>query len=113
MKKIISEPPYDSLDGLPLSEENNHPKVSSLNSEPLDDLPYSSLEKSESKNSLQVPLHLTGAALARRLNVSPSTLRHKKNAPNFGQWTSLHDPDGIAWHFNGEKFIEKPSPDRQ
>lgn len=104
---VSSEPASDSLDEQPLVEENNNPKVSSVNSELLNDLPYSSLEKSESKNYLKVPSHLTGAALARRLNVSPSTLRHKKNAPNFGQWTSLHDPDGIAWHFDGEKFIEK------
>ncbi len=113
LETVISEPLAGSLDGLPLLEENNHPKLSSVNSELLNDLPYSLLEKSESKNSLEVQYHLTGAALARRLNVSGSTLRHKKNAPNFGQWTSLHDPDGIAWHFNGEKFIEKPSPDRQ
>lgn len=113
LETVISEPASGSLDGLPLLEENNHPKLSSVNSELLNDLLYSSLEKSESKKSLEVPSHLTGAALARRLNVSGSTLRHKKNAPNFGQWTSLHDPDGIAWHFNGEKFIEKPSPDRQ
>ncbi len=113
LETVIGEPFHDSLDGLPLLKENNHPKVSSDNSEPLTDLPDSSLKKSESKNSLEVPSHLTGAALARRLNVSPSTLRHKKNAPNFGQWTSLHDPDGIAWHFDGEKFIEKPSPDIQ
>jgi hypothetical protein len=111
LETVIGEPFHDSLNGLPLLEENNHPKVSSDNSERLTDLPDSSLKKSESKNFLEVPSHLTGAALARRLNVSPSTLRHKKNAPNFGQWTSLHDPDGIAWHFNGEKFIEKPSPE--
>ncbi|WP_373525892.1 hypothetical protein [Nostoc sp.] len=113
LETVIGEPFHDLLDGLPLLEENNHPKVSSDNSEPLNDLPDSSLKKSESKNSLEVLSHLTGAALARRLNVSPSTLRHKKNAPNFGQWTSLHDPDGIAWHFDGEKFIEKPSPNIQ
>jgi hypothetical protein len=113
LETVISEPVSGLLDGLPLLEENNHPKLSSVNSELLNDLPYSSLEKSESKNSLKVQSHLTGAALARRLNVSGSTLRHKKNTPNFGQWTSLHDPDGIAWHFNGEKFVEKPSPDRQ
>ncbi|MBG1260602.1 hypothetical protein [Nostoc commune] len=113
LETVIGEPFNDSLDGLPLLEENNHPKVSSANSELLNNLHNSSLEKSESKNSLEVPSHLTGAALARRLNVSGSTLRHKKNAPNFGQWTSLHDPDGIAWHFDGEKFIEKPSPDIQ
>jgi hypothetical protein len=111
LETVIGEPFHDSLDGLPLLKENNHPKVSSDSSERLTGLPNSSLKKSESKNSLEVPSHLTGAALARRLNVSPSTLRHKKNAPNFGQWTSLHDPDGIAWHFNGEKFIEKPSPE--
>ncbi|BAZ02796.1 hypothetical protein NIES37_68090 [Tolypothrix tenuis PCC 7101] len=113
LESVNSESLTDSLDGLPLSEENNHPKVSSGNSEPLNDLQDSSLEPDESKNSLQILSHLTGAALARRLNVSPSTLRHKKNAPNFGQWTSVHDPDGIAWHFDGEKFIEKPSPDIQ
>jgi hypothetical protein len=113
LETVVGEPFHDSLDSLPLIEENNHPKVSSANSELFSDLPDSSLEKSESKNSLEVPSHLTGAALARRLNVSGSTLRHKKNAPNFGQWTSLHDPDGIAWHFDGEKFIEKPSPDIQ
>ncbi|MHC5674843.1 hypothetical protein [Nostoc sp.] len=111
LETVIGEPFHSSLDDLPLLEENNHPKVSSANSELVNDLPDSSPEKSESKNFLQVPLHLTGAALARRLNVSPSTLRHKKNDANFGQWTSLHDPDGIAWHFNGEKFIEKPSPE--
>lgn len=113
LETVIGEPFHDSLDGLPRLEEKNRPKGSSANSEPLSDLSDSSLEKSESKNSLEVPSHLTGAALARRLNVSGSTLRHKKNASNFGQWTSLHDPDGIAWHFDGEKFIEKPSPDIQ
>ncbi|MBW4564970.1 MAG: hypothetical protein KME32_28450 [Mojavia pulchra JT2-VF2] len=113
LETVIGEPFHNSLDDLPMLEENNHPKVSSANSELVNDLPDSSLEKSESKNSLEVPSHLTGAALARRLNVSGSTLRHKKNAANFGQWTSLHDPDGIAWHFDGKKFIEKPSTDRQ
>ncbi|MGF2037224.1 MAG: hypothetical protein RMZ43_018205 [Nostoc sp. CmiVER01] len=113
LESVNSESLTDSLDGLPLSAENNHPKVSSGNSELLNDLQDSSLELDESQNSLQILSHLTGAALARRLNVSPSTLRHKKNTPNFGQWTSVHDPDGIAWHFDGEKFIKKPSPDIQ
>lgn len=104
--ELLGEP----LEEPPLVEENNHPKVSSSNSEPLSDKISSSQEKDESKNFLEAPSHLTGAALARRLNVSSSTLRHKKNARNFAQWTSVHDPDGIAWHFNGEKFIKKTSP---
>lgn len=110
---VISESLFQPLSGLSMVEENNHPKVPSVISEPLDDLPSSSLTTDESINSLKVPLHLTGAALARRLNVSPSTLRHKKNARNFGKWTSGHDPDGIAWHFDGQKFIVHTATDIQ
>lgn len=110
---FISESPDSPLSGLSVVEENHHPKVPSVIREPLDDLPSSSLTIDESINSLKVPFHLTGAALARRLNVSPSTLRHKKNARNFGKWTSGHDPDGIAWHFDGQKFIVHTATDIQ
>lgn len=111
LERVTSASPLsDSLSGLALVEENNHRQVPSLNSEPLDE-PSSLLQSDESINSLKVPLHLTGAALARRLNVSPSTIRHKKNSRNFGQWTSLHDPDGIAWYFDGQKRNYQPAPD--
>lgn len=100
----------ESLDGLLLVESNNY-GMTSVNSESPDDLPGNSPDADESKDSLTAPLHLTGAALARRLNVSPSTLRHKKNARNFGQWTLGHDPDGIAWYFDGQKFVSQPAPD--
>lgn len=84
-------------------------RESSRGSEPLDDLPSSSLATDGNKNSQDdVPLQLTGAALARRLNVSPSTIRHQKNSRNFGQWTSGHDPDRIAWYFDGKKFFSYP-----
>jgi hypothetical protein len=101
---LTSELYSESLDALPLVEANNH-GITSINSESPDDLLFSSSDSDESKDSLTAPLQLTGAALARRLNVSPSTLRHKKNARNFGQWTLGHDPDGIAWYFDGQKFI--------
>ncbi len=111
LERVTSDSPLsESLSGLSLVEENNHRQVPSLNSEPLDE-PSSLLQSDESINSLKVPLHLTGAALARRLNVSPSTIRHKKNSRNFGQWTSGHDPDGIAWYFNGQKRNYQPAPD--
>lgn len=104
LERVICELPSDSLSQLSLVAENNHRQVPSDSSEPL--APESSLlDSDESINSLKVPLHLTGAALARRLNVSPSTIRHKKNSRNFVQWTSGHDPDGIAWYFDGQKFI--------
>jgi hypothetical protein len=82
----------ESLDELLLVESNNH-GMTSANSESPDDLLSSSPNADESKDSLTAALHLTGAALARRLNVSPSTLRHKNNARNFRQWALGHDPD--------------------
>ena len=102
ISELISDPPGE----LSLIAANNHPTVPAVDSELPNDLPGSPLQSKENQNSLS-PQELTGAALARRLNVSPSTLRHKKNARNFGQWTSGHDPDGIAWYFDGQKFISK------
>ena len=102
-----SELHSESLEALSLVESNNH-GITLANSESSDDL-LSSSPEDESKDSLAAPLQLTAAALARRLNVSPSTLRHKKNARNFGQWTLGHDPDGIAWYFDGQKFISSDS----
>jgi hypothetical protein len=87
--------------------------MTSVNSESPNDLLSNSPEEDVQRDSQVAPRHLTGAALARRLNVSPNTIRHKKNSRNFGQWTSGHDPDGIAWYFDGQKFIEKISPDIQ
>jgi hypothetical protein len=57
------------------------------------------------EDSSQSSPQLTGAALARRLNVSTGAISRNKNKENFGQWTSGYDPDGIAWSFDGQKFI--------
>lgn len=117
----VSQHKCESLNELPIAaNDNNRPEALSVvherlfsESEPLDNLPSSSLPTEGNKNSHSVPFQLTGAALARRLNVSPSTLRHKKNAKNFGKWTSGHDPDGIAWYFDGQKFIVHTVTDTQ
>lgn len=99
-----SEP--DSFSGeRALLPSNNQSKIPVLKSESLSDSLSSLDDADESKNSVATPLQLTGAALARRLNVSASTLRHKKNARNFGQWAKGHDPDGIAWYFDGQQFV--------
>ncbi len=99
---------------LSLIKENNHPKTPTVNSELSDEPLSSSPEIKENPNLDTIPHSLSGAAFgiraasatkARRLDVSPSTLRHKKNARNFGKWTLGHDPDGIAWHYDGKKFI--------
>ncbi len=93
----------DSLSGERALSESS--KIPVLKSESLNDSLSSSDRTDESKDSVATPLQLTGAALARRLNVSPSTLRQKKNARNFGQWTKGHDPDGFAWYFDGQQFV--------
>jgi hypothetical protein len=110
---LESSEPFSDLPSELLIKESDNATVRATHSELLNDLPSSPLQTKENQNSLEVPHSLTGAALARRLNVSPSTLRHKKNARNFGQWTSGHDPDGIAWCFNGQKYISLTAVDIQ
>ena len=52
----------------------------------------------------QIPSRLTGVALARRLGVAPGSISRNKQKENFGAWTSKHDPEGIAWKFDGQTF---------
>jgi hypothetical protein len=121
--KITGEPISNSLSEPPEEKEStiegqsdsppkqtlvlcdNEPKTPTDNSESLSESLSSSQSTKEIQNSNAIPDSLSGAALARRLDVSPSTLRHKKTARNFGKWTLGHDPDGIAWHYDGKKFI--------
>ena len=55
------------------------------------------IEKS-SETAIEAPL--IQAQLARRLSVSSSTLSYRKLKPNFSQWVSEKDPDGIAWRYS-------------
>ena len=104
-KEVLIEHQSDSPSKQSSVSHDNYPKTPTENSEsPSESLSSSQLIK-EIKNPDSIPHSLTGAALARRLDVSPSTLRHKKTARNFGKWTLGHDPDGIAWHYDGKKFI--------
>jgi hypothetical protein len=43
---------------------------------------------------------LTGIALAHRLNVSATTISKRKSKPDFPQWSSSKDPNGIAWTYS-------------
>ncbi len=43
---------------------------------------------------------LTGVALAHRLNVSATTISKRKSKPDFPQWSSSKDPNGIAWTYS-------------
>lgn len=98
---LTSEPPGERRSGRNNKEHSNEEASSVLNNEHKSDLPGSTLESGNS----QIPNKLTGAALARRLNVSPGSISRNKNKENFEQWASQHDPDGVTWHFDGEKFI--------
>jgi len=42
---------------------------------------------------------LTGAALAKRLKSSSSTVSNKRSKPNFSEWSMALDQDNIAWEY--------------
>jgi hypothetical protein len=50
---------------------------------------------------------LSATKLARRLGVTNSTLASYKYRPNFNTWSQDLDPDGIAWSYEGNKFVAK------
>lgn len=104
-KEVPVEGQSDSEQKQTLVSYDNHPKTLTDNSESLTESLSSSQSITKIQNSDAIPDSLSGAALARRLDVSPSTLRHKRTARNFGKWTLGHDPDGIAWYYDGKKFI--------
>lgn len=48
---------------------------------------------------------LSGARLAARLEVSPSTVSRRKNQDEFSTWSQSLDPDGIAWVYQNGRFM--------
>ncbi|MBF2027184.1 MAG: hypothetical protein IGS48_10515 [Oscillatoriales cyanobacterium C42_A2020_001] len=50
---------------------------------------------------------LSGAKLARRLGISTTTLSRYKQRANFSAWSQDLDPDGIAWVYEGSRFVPK------
>jgi len=48
---------------------------------------------------------ISGAKLAARLDVSPSTISRRKNQDGFSTWSQTLDPDGIAWVYQGGRFL--------
>ncbi|EKQ69465.1 hypothetical protein OsccyDRAFT_2093 [Leptolyngbyaceae cyanobacterium JSC-12] len=50
---------------------------------------------------------LSSAKLARRLGISTSTLHRYKQRANFSAWSQDLDPDGIAWSYDGNRFVPR------
>lgn len=44
---------------------------------------------------------LSSRQLAQRLGTTAKILRLRKRQPDFSEWTSRLDPDGIAWIYQG------------
>lgn len=44
-------------------------------------------------------LSLIQADLAKRLDITPSTLNRRRTDPDFAAWSQSKDPDGIAWTY--------------
>ena len=54
-------------------------------------------------NQVDQSISLNQAELARRLNLSSSSVGRKKFAPDFSQWSKERDPEGWSWHYSAEK----------
>ena len=90
------QPNNQLLESLEQSLERRTDSSSSLISEP------ANIVVSEQVVSTPLGEHtepLTGQALARRLNVSATTISRRKSKPDFSQWTQSKDPAGIAWTY--------------
>lgn len=78
------------------------------NEEPSGPIPEVSYKK-EIKSEIQTyndacqidkSVSLNQAALARRLNLSSSSIGRKKFSPDFAQWAQERDPEGWAWSYD-------------
>lgn len=66
--------------------------------------PKESVNPAAESNAHNSELHspLIQAQLARRLNVSSSTIGKRKHKPDFTDWAQSKDPDGLSWRYCGE-----------
>ena len=89
----ISEIPSDVSQSLELIADHSH----IVRSESLNGFKHYHV-KYGSRNIDAEPL--TGVALANRLNVSATTISRRKSKPDFPQWASSLDPEGITWAYS-------------
>lgn len=56
---------------------------------------------------------LSQVQLARRLNLSPATIRRRKNEVNFSEWSKNKDPQGISWIYSeqSQRFYPEHPPE--
>jgi hypothetical protein len=87
------------------SSDSNHP-LEALEPSPWDEepqtepLPSQSIERSETSDRRSTPKRLIQGELAKRLDVSSSTVYRRREDPDFAQWTRSLDPEGLAWRFS-------------
>ncbi|MBW4622162.1 MAG: hypothetical protein KME17_22765 [Cyanosarcina radialis HA8281-LM2] len=63
-------------------------------------LPLASSQPSEASHRPSTPKRLIQWQLAKRLDVSSSTVYRRRDDPDFAEWTRSRDPEGIAWRFS-------------
>jgi hypothetical protein len=63
-------------------------------------LPPASIQHLEASHRPSTPKRLIQWQLAKRLDVSSSTVYRRRDDPDFAEWTRSRDPEGIAWRFS-------------
>jgi hypothetical protein len=90
------------LDGLSLAVRKSSELPGELPSELPGELP--------SELSGELPSELTEAELAKRLDISKTTLSRNRNKPNFSEWTQARDPEALAWEYDAESKLYRQKP---
>ena len=86
---------FDSLKNEPQTEEPHKIKVSEK---------FKQISSGDTKEiQLDQAISFNQAELARRFNLSSSSVGRKKFSPDFAQWSKERDPQGWNWHYSIEK----------
>ncbi len=70
-------------------------------------IPETESEEGISENSAKIT-GLIQAELAKRLEITPSTLGRRKSDPDFPDWSQNRDPEGVAWKYIPETKLFVP-----
>ncbi|MEL4897690.1 hypothetical protein [Crocosphaera sp. Alani8] len=100
-----SQPLPQSPEKTPDIEKTETPESSQPPSQPQETTPE--IEKKEKFTLIQ-------SDLAKRLDITPSTIGRRKTDSNFAEWSQSKDPDGIAWKYLRKSKIFIPvDPDKR
>jgi hypothetical protein len=96
-RQTNQQPTLENLPNFPHSLETSADKANTASHEFSNGTGNHQVEKGSQGLTIEP---LTGTALSHRLNVSATTISRRKSKPDFPQWSSSRDPEGLAWKYS-------------